>query len=821
MDASDLELLPMLVADLANDEAREFLETIAIDGGMVYVPLVAPPGDASRHVLEVYSPGFEHALLLLADPAGPPTDEGFPLRLSLPPHAPRRDTSTGTGGGAAPRLEPRRITTHTLTEGHERRLTTGPARQPVRVTGRKLAGGKLVIETFVGSGGAGSVYKAVHRDLQIPVAVKVLHEDLQRDVDFCRRFHAEALAASRLDHANLTRVIDFGQEPDGTLYLAMEYLDGRVLRDVLVKEKRLPLPRILGIMAQVCAGLAHAHARGVLHRDVKPENAVLLPSTDDDGRAFELVKVCDFGIAQQPALATDVAGTPEYMAPEQCAGEELDARTDVYACGVMLYELATGALPFTGGTAAQVVNRQMYSAPEPPSRHAPEIDPRLEAIIMQALSKDRAKRPIDTRELRSMLRALRPSTAAQPRVKVPSLAPTSSATATATAAEEQPGGEATEPEWLERSGAWAAHALEQSPRPPAAALEDPVAAGLVRDPTQILGQLVKTTDPHAFHKLAVMVDPAIRALAARGESAVLWRLTSTLDVLADEGPRTPGSRAAMAALLLRVAYDPQILGPIAEEALLSERQTLDAAWKLVVRAAMGGAYALYSARLKHVAPEARRRFVRLYRQIGAPVLPVVRAALERLVPRIEGEAAADLAADLLDAVPTAADEATGEIVALYARARNPVLAKAAASAIVKVWGPRACAALVGLLHHKDESAQRAAIAGLVEIHAVDEPVARKLANIVGPAGRGTAARLAAIEALARTEPSGLAFAGRALRRMLAAASNGWPDELVLAVVRSLLAVGDRDDRRLIADHARTWSPSLQVAVTGLLGGAAR
>jgi len=108
----------------------------------------------------------------------------------------------------------------------------------------------------------------------------------------------------------------------------------------------------------------------------------------------------------------------------------------------------------------------------------------------------------------------------------------------------------------------------------------------------------------------------------------------------------------------------------------------------------------------------------------------------------------------------------------------------------------------------------------VEIHAVDEPVARKLANIVGPAGRGTAARLAAIEALARAEPSGLAFAGRALRRMLAAASNAWPDELTLAVVRSLLAVGDRDDRQLIADHARVWSPSLQVAVTGLLGGAA-
>ena len=807
----------MLVADLASDEAREYLESVAAEEGTVIVPLVAPPDDTSRHALEVYSPGFEQALVLLAEPVGAPTAEGFPLRLSLPANAVRRDTQTARADGNGPgkRVEPRRLTAQTVTERHERRLNTGQVAQPVRVTGRKLAGGKLVIESFVGSGGAGSVYKAVHRDLQIPVAVKVLHEDLQRDVDFCRRFHAEALAASRLDHANLTRVIDFGQEADGTLYLAMEFLDGRVLRDVLDREKHLPLPRILGIMAQICAGLAHAHARGVLHRDVKPENAVLLPSVDDDGRAFELVKVCDFGIAQQSSDVSDFAGTPEYMSPEQCAGEELDARTDVYACGVMLYELATGKLPFTGETAAKIANRQMHTEPEPPSRHAPDIDKSLEAIILRALAKDRAKRPANMRELRSMLRALlTPSTTSLPKVSVPS-SPSASAAPTP-AAPETDTSSSTEPEWIERSGSWAALVPETSPKPPAVGAEDAVAAALVRDPTPILGELVRATDPHAFHKLAVMVDPAIRALAARAESTALWRLTSTLDGLADEGPRTAGSRAAMAALLLRIAYDPQILGPIAEDALISERPTLDAAWKLVVRAALGGAYALYSARLKHAAPEARRRFVRLFGQIGAPVLPVVRAGLEKLVPRIEIEVAADLASDLLESVPAVADEATGEIVALYVRARNPAVARAAASALVKLWGPRACAALLGLLNHRDESAQCAAIAGLVEIHAVDEPVARKLANVVGPAGRGTAARVAAIEALARAEASGLAFAGRALRRMLIA-SQGWSDEMILAVGRSLLAVGGNDDRELLAEHARNWNPSVQVAIAGLFG----
>ena len=819
MDDANLDLLPMLVADLASDEARAYLEAVAAEGRTVFVPLVAPPVDTSRHVLEVYSPGSEQALVLIAEAAGAPTAEGFPLRLSLPASAARKDTS---GAGPARRLEPRRVTAQTVTERHERKLTTGTVAPPVRITGRRLAGGKLVIESFVGSGGAGAVYKAVHRELQIPVAVKVLHEHLQRDVDFCRRFHAEALAASRLDHANLTRVIDFGQEDDGTLYLAMEFLDGRVLRDVLEHEKRLPLPRILGIIAQICAGLAHAHARGVLHRDVKPENAVLLPSVDDDGRAFELVKVCDFGIAQQPAEVSDFAGTPEYMSPEQCAGEELDARTDVYACGILLYELATGRVPFAGETAAKIANRQMYAAPEPPSKHAPDIDRRLEAIILRTLAKDRAKRPGDMRELRSMLRALlRPSLMSLPAVNVPAPAPpaTDAAVAAPAPAPSEPPSD-PEPEWIERSGSWAASVPEPSPKPPTAGREDPVAAGLVRDPTPILGELARTTDPHAFHKLAVMVDPAIRALAGRGEAVALWRLTSTLDGLADEGPRTPGSRAAMAALLLRIAYDPQVLGPIAEEALLAERQTLDAASKLVVRGAVGGAYALYSARLKHVTPEARTRFVRLLLQIGPPVLPVVRAGLERLVPRIEAEAPAELASDLLASVPAVVDEPTGELAALYTRARNPVVARAATIALAKLWGPRASASLLGLLNHRDEGVQCAAVAGLVEIHAVDEPVARKLANVVGPAGRGTAGRVAAIEAIGRAEPSGLAFAGRALRRMLAG-SKGWPDEMIVAVSRSLLAVGGPDDRTLVAQHARAWNPTVQVAVAGMLSATLR
>jgi hypothetical protein len=820
MDAPAPELYPVLVADLANDAARDYLAGIASNDGSVYVPLVAPPADASRHVLEIYTPGFEQPLRLLAEPLGGPTSEGFPLRLhassapvAAPEPAPEAPPVQAVVAPAA-ELAAKRPTAHTLTDRHERRLTTGRvATSPRAAVGRTLAGGKLSLESFVGAGGAGAVYKALHRDLRIPVAVKVLHEELQSDVDFCRRFHAEALAASRLDHSNLTRVIDFGQEPDGVLYLAMEFLDGKVLADVLQREKRLPLPRILGLMAQVCAGLAHAHARGVLHRDVKPENIVLLPSVDDDGRAFELVKVCDFGIAQQPAEVSDFAGTPEYMSPEQCAGEDLDARTDVYSCGILLYELATGALPFTGKSAERIAYHQMYAPPEPPSKHFPEIDEGLEAIIMRALSKERDMRHRDMRELRAQLRALlAPPTAVVGAAPSPGESATSSPQAPAAG---EPASE--QPEWMERTGAWAAKAAEKTPQPAVVGVMDPVASALVRDPTVILGQLVKTTEPHAFHKLALALDPAIRALATQREAAVLWRLTSTLDVLADEGPRTPGSRAAIAASLLRLAYDPQVLGPIAEEALLSERESLDAAWKLVVRASLGGAYALYSARLKHMTPAARKRFVRLLKTIGAPALPVMRAGLEALVPRIQAAGATDLATDLLASLPSAPDEAAGEIVATYARARIPELARAAATALPRLWGPRACSVLVGLLSYPDDAVQAAAIGGLVDIGAVDEPVARKLADIVGPAGAGRTARLAAIAALGRPETSALGFAGRALTRMLAV-SGKWSDDMALAVARSLLAIGGSEARAVIASHANGFTPSVQKAVENLLAG---
>jgi serine/threonine-protein kinase len=437
------------VADLANEAARSFLVDVAHARGKACVPLLAAPVDASRHVLEVYTPGSTEPLRLLADPVGAPGKDGFPLRLApidadvaqeeradatrervaapvrgddvpddqaetwTAARAPVLRRETPTAGLERPPVEPRREVEVVVSAAHAADLGGTPplpAAPPVDpLIGRQLAGGKLEIESFVGKGLMGVVYRARHRALGTILAVKVMHEALQRDVDFCRRFYAEALALSRLDHPNLVRVHDFGQETDGLLYLAMDFLEGRSLRDVIRREAPLAAPRIAEIMLQVCAGLGHAHARGIVHRDVKPDNVMLLPGVDDDGRVIEVPRVCDFGLAlasSKEALRERFAGTPVYMSPEQCRGEELDARTDVYACGILLYELATGTPPFVSEKPIVVVNRHLSMPPPPMTDHVPGVDPRLEHVVERALKKNRAERYQDVRELRADLKTL-------------------------------------------------------------------------------------------------------------------------------------------------------------------------------------------------------------------------------------------------------------------------------------------------------------------------------------------------------------------------------------------------------------------------------
>jgi eukaryotic-like serine/threonine-protein kinase len=288
----------------------------------------------------------------------------------------------------------------------------------------RTIGGKFLIESFIGGGAMGAVYRARQVALDKVVAVKVLHREFVSDESFVARFKREAKAASRLDHPNSMRVIDFGSEPDGLLYLAMEHLDGRDLLQVIVEDWPLSSLRIAGILSQALAALAVAHDMGVVHRDLKPENIMVLKGLNDEGVPTDVVKVCDFGIAKitqhREGAGTDgggpltaqglVVGTPEYMSPEQGKGETLDPRSDLYSMGVILYQLLSGRVPFEAESALGIVFKHVTEEPIPPSRINPLVDRRLEALCLRAMQKKREDRPQSAREMRAELRVLSDST---------------------------------------------------------------------------------------------------------------------------------------------------------------------------------------------------------------------------------------------------------------------------------------------------------------------------------------------------------------------------------------------------------------------------
>jgi serine/threonine protein kinase len=286
--------------------------------------------------------------------------------------------------------------------------------------GRVLAG-KLEIIQLLGVGAMGKVYRAHHMALDKAVAIKVLQRMSGAETQHAARFKAEARAASRLDHPNSVQILDFGEdEQDGLLYIAMELLEGEDLQNVLARERRIEAPRTCFIMTQVCAALSAAHAKGVVHRDMKPGNVMLVTKSSEDGAIADFVKVCDFGLAKildvgnagDDAASTPLTkqgaifGTPAYMSPEQARGEQLDARTDIYSCGVIMYKMLAGNTPFQAESATGVLMKHICEPPPPLSSAVPRIDPRVEAIVMRAMAKDRSRRYQEAREMRNALREL-------------------------------------------------------------------------------------------------------------------------------------------------------------------------------------------------------------------------------------------------------------------------------------------------------------------------------------------------------------------------------------------------------------------------------
>jgi len=254
----------------------------------------------------------------------------------------------------------------------------------------KIVGERYRLLARIGEGGMGTVYRAEHIVLRKRMAVKVLRPELSADEDLVRRFQQEAIAASQIGQENIVDVTDFGRTAQGSLYFVMEELEGASLATVLGGGP-LPVERAALLLAQVCRALAAAHAHGIVHRDLKPDNVIVVRR--EDGSDF--VKVVDFGISkngtgkerERVTRAGTIIGTPEYMAPEQGAAATVDHRADIYAFGVLAYELVTGTLPFQGETAIATLLEHQTKAPEPPSRRRPGLPPEVEALILKALEK--------------------------------------------------------------------------------------------------------------------------------------------------------------------------------------------------------------------------------------------------------------------------------------------------------------------------------------------------------------------------------------------------------------------------------------------------
>ncbi|MBA3549175.1 MAG: serine/threonine protein kinase [Nannocystis sp.] len=320
-----------------------------------------------------------------------------PLRPA-PETTSERDVPTIVPGSSTPRL---------LEEDHG--LPTFALPPP---PARDIAG-SLLLDRYrlikkLGEGGMGAVYLAEHVTIKKRCAIKVLNPEYAHKTDLVERFLQEARAASMIAHENVVEITDFGAAPNGSVFFVMEMLIGEDLADTIKREAPMPWSRVAPMALQICSALKAAHAKGIIHRDMKPENCFRIERSGNP----DFIKVLDFGIAKVTTEDPEgtagrltstgmIFGTPTYMSPEQAQGEKVDHRSDIYALGVILYELLTGKVPFSADNFMGILTKHMFDEPLAPSEIAPEanISPEVEALVLKALQKDRGYRFQSMQEL--------------------------------------------------------------------------------------------------------------------------------------------------------------------------------------------------------------------------------------------------------------------------------------------------------------------------------------------------------------------------------------------------------------------------------------
>ena len=252
------------------------------------------------------------------------------------------------------------------------------------------------LDDVVARSGMATIFRATDQRTGRQVAIKVPHPEVESDPALFDRFRREEEIGRRLDHPGVMKV--FPKEDSDQVYMVMEWVDGKLLRQLLQQERKLPLEQTVSILLQMCDVLEYVHKHDVVHRDLKPENVMI----DDRGR----IKLIDFGIAASAgarrltfANFSKTMGTPDYISPEQVKGKRGDVRSDIYALGVMLYEMSTGALPFSGPNPFAVMNSRLLNSPVPPRELNPEVSPQLQEIIYRALEREPKNRYASVREL--------------------------------------------------------------------------------------------------------------------------------------------------------------------------------------------------------------------------------------------------------------------------------------------------------------------------------------------------------------------------------------------------------------------------------------